>query len=144
MYNDYTAYLGNQRAIFSKLSDIDFDDLTMVEILNDSGNGVVMKRPLDRPALKSVNDSYKLIGVEGRAVIGTLETDEDKMKSLVRRWRVTGNAGRVGRLFRRMMATDDKKMESGMVRELFNNDQTYNALTSNHGMEHRLVFIKIV
>jgi hypothetical protein len=141
VYSDYVAYLANQQTVFDCLADVENIDKTMVQILNDSGSGVSMKRPLDRPALKSVNDSYKLIGVEGRAVVGTLETDEDKMKSLVRRWKVTGNAGRVGSLFRRMIASGGK-MESGMVRELFNNDQTYNALTSNHGMGHRLVFRK--
>lgn len=142
VYSDYMAYLANQQIVFDCLNDIENADKTMVQILNESGNGIAMKRPLDRPALKSVNDSYKLIGVEERAITGSLETDEDKMKSLVRRW-MEGNGGNVGRLFRRMMNTEDKKMDSGMAREIVKSQAAVINLT-NPGLQHgyHLIFGK--
>jgi hypothetical protein len=139
MYNDYTAYLGNQQAIFSKLSDPDFDDLTMSEILGKCDVVMKMKNKLDRPALKNVNSDYS--DSCSSVSVGSVDMDLDKMRRLINSWRVDGAAGRVGSLFRQMIDCGGK-MESGMVRDVIGDSQ-YNALTSRNQVgEWKLIYIK--
>jgi hypothetical protein len=131
--------LGNQQAIFSKLSDPDFDDLTMSEILGKCDVVMKMKNKLDRPALKNVNSDYS--DSCSSVSVGSVDMDLDKMRRLINSWRVDGAAGRVGSLFRQMIDCGGK-MESGMVRDVIGDSQ-YNALTSRNQVgEWKLIYIK--
>ena len=134
VYNDYVGYLANQSVVFKGLT----SGMTMAKILENSGECVKLKRPLDRPALKNVNMEYR----EASRVVATVDMDLDKMRRLVSSWRVEGASGNVGRLFRLMMANDGHKMESCMVREYLpktNYDATTN---SNTSLRWNLVFGK--
>ena len=134
VYNDYVGYLANQSVVFKGLT----HGMTMAKILENSGECVKLKRPLDRPALKKVNMEYR----EASRVVASVDMDLDKMRRLVSSWRVEGASGNVGRLFRLMMANDGHKMESCMVREYLpktNYDATTN---SNTSLKWNLVFGK--
>jgi hypothetical protein len=134
VYNDYVGYLANQSVVFKGLT----HGMTMAKILENSGECVKLKRPLDRPALKKVNMEYR----EASRVVASVDMDLDKMRRLVSSWRVEGASGNVGRLFRLMMANDGYKMESCMVRDIIGRNSYDSIAGENRTLHWNLVFRK--
>lgn len=142
MYNDYSAYLSNQRVIFSKLSDSRFVDLTMAEILAKCDGVMNIKNKLDRPALKNVNSDYSDSCSTGSASSrGVVDMDLDKMKRHVRRWKNEVNETAVARLFREMVANGGR-LENEETAKYFESPGAYNSLTTRHMSNHNCVFRK--
>lgn len=138
VYDDYIGYLENQQNIFSRLSGGGMD-MTMAEILSDSGVGVRVRRSLDRPALKNVNLEYSSSSSSGSTCDGVV--DPDKMHRLVDSWRVDGNGTAIARLFRRMLANGGK-LESGLVREMVGEAPASSMTLAHHHGKWNLVFRK--
>lgn len=146
VYRDYSNYLYNQQLVYSSTNDN--PDLTVMEILKivDSKK---LGRKLDRPALKSVNSDYSKSCIN-RGIEMNPEDSEDKMKRLVTSWASIENNTQIARLFRDMIRSDGK-MASELVREYFNGDGTYSAVTGRNeqhmwdlvfGKQNRHHFIK--
>lgn len=141
MYSDYSAYLKNQKLVFSKLANPYYRDLTMAEILDDCEDSHALKNILDRPILKKVNTEYSDSTDSGIGSERVLDNDPDKMKRLVNTWSIEGNAGRIGSLFRRIKQNGGR-LESLIVRDLLS-PTNYDATTNtNTSLRWNLVFRK--
>jgi hypothetical protein len=142
VYNDYTGYLKNQKIAWDALSDVGNAGLDICSILLGCSGSVKLNRPLDRPGLVNVNNSFKEVGVVRRGSgEGEGEYDENKMHRLVDSWKVVTNTTAIARLFRRMLDCEGK-MESGIVREMIPGQGPYDSLTSNHMSRWNSVFRK--
>lgn len=141
VYDDYNAYLENQKSVFDRLEE-GFGDMTMAEILSESGVAKSIRRTVDRPNLKSVNNEYSSSCKTSSSTNGPIEVyDENKMHRLVDSWKDAENDTAIARLFRRMLANGGR-LESGVVREMVG-DGPMSAMTlSHHAREYNLVFKK--
>jgi hypothetical protein len=115
VYDDYTAYIGNQKLVWDALGSEANRELDICKILLSCEGATALKRPLDRPTLGNVNREFKEVGVVASSV--DLEYDTNKMHRLVDSWRVESNMTAIARLFREMWECDGKKMASELVRE---------------------------
>jgi hypothetical protein len=85
VYEDYKSYLKNQEQIFKKLSGAGME-MTMAEILADSGQALPVRRSLDRPALKIVNKEYSSSSSSTGGSDSDTEYDTSKMHRLIDKW----------------------------------------------------------
>jgi hypothetical protein len=141
VYEDYKSYLKNQEQIFKKLSGAGME-MTMAEILAESGQALPVRRSLDRPALKIVNKEYSSSSSSTAGSDSDTEYDTNKMHRLVDSWKSGSNNTAVARLFREMIASDGNKMESTLVREIVGAN-SYGAVAGrNTSLYWNLIFKK--
>jgi hypothetical protein len=143
VYDDYMAYIGNQKLVWDALGCSDNSELDICSILLSCEGATALKRPLDRPTLGNVNRDFKQVGVVARS---EFEFDADKMHRLVDSWKVESNSTAIARLFREMWNSDGKKMASDLVRERVEdnteNGSFYTNMTSPSRNMYNLVFRK--
>jgi hypothetical protein len=137
VYQDYKNYLGNQEIVWNALGDERNREKDICSILLGCG-GAKINRPIDRPALVSVNLAFREVGNLPR---DNLDWDEDKMHRLVDSWKLESNGSAVSLAFRKIW-NNGGRLDSRLVRECFANRGPYDALTSNHVSDHNLIFRK--
>jgi hypothetical protein len=135
VYQDYKNYLGNQEIVWNALGDERNREKDICSILLGCG-GAKINRPIDRPALVSVNLAFREVGNLPR---DNLDWDEDKMHRLVDSWKLESNTTAIARLFRTMLR-DGGRLESSSVKEMISRTN-YDAMTnSNTSLKWSLVF----
>lgn len=139
VYQDYSGYISNQNKAWDVLDTQENQSKTICSILLECDGVVSLKRPLDRPALKLVNQEYS--HTTSSSGIIPLENNEDKMKRLVRRWKNEVNETSVARLFRDMI-NNNGRLESNLVETYFDNIQSVDSLTRHHDNMWCSVFSK--
>jgi hypothetical protein len=141
VYDDYMAYIGNQKLVWNALSDEVNSELDICSILLNCEGATKIRRPLDRPTLPSVNRNFGEVGVRD-VPVGSEEYDTDKMHRLVNSWRITGNGTAIARLFREMWDSEGKKLANERTREIIG-DNAYGAVAGrNTSLYWNLVFRK--
>jgi hypothetical protein len=140
VYGDYSGYISNQNKVWESLDTEENQDRTICSILSGCENVTRIKRPLDRPALKQVNLEYSNTTTSSGSNT-VLETDEDKMKRHVRRWKNQINQTGVAKLFRDIVENSNT-MENSRVKTYFETIGPYNALTNSNRAGHNTVFRK--
>ena len=141
-YKDYQGYISNQNKVWEALSLEENRFKTIFEILETCKNVVQLKRPLDRPALKSVNSEYE----EKCSSVGSGETipvdmNLSVMKRHVMRWKNPSNMTAVARVFREII-DNGGRLESFMIREIMGENGTTNLTTSALSHGYNLIFRK--
>ena len=140
VYKDYVGYISNQKLAWNALNSDENSEKDICTILLGCGDAVKINRPIDRPALVSVNKKFGDVG-DNRGLERESDWDEDKMHRLVDSWKVPGNTTAIARLFRRMLECDGK-MESGLVREMISKTNHDAMTNSNTSLRWSLVFRK--
>jgi hypothetical protein len=140
VYEDYSGYISNQNKVWESLDTEENQDRTICSILSGCENVTKIKRPLDRPALKLVNLEYSNTTTSSGSNTA-LETDESKMKRLVRRWKNQISQTGVAKLFRDIVENSNT-MENSRVKTYFETIGPYNALTNSNRAGHNTVFRK--
>jgi hypothetical protein len=132
VYGDYSGYISNQNKVWESLDTEENQDRTICSILSGCENVTRIKRPLDRPALKQVNLEYSNTTTSSGSNTA-LETDEDKMKRFVRRWKNEVNQTDIAKLFREMIE-ENGRMETSVIKSKIGEAPT-GSLTSlrHHG-----------
>jgi hypothetical protein len=97
-----------------------------------------LERPLDKPRLKKVNESYKQASSSS---IVPRQQDPDKIKRLILSWSKKTNVSAVARLFRDIILNDGT-MDNETVKTYFKTQTFVNNLTDNHKGNYRLIFRK--
>ena len=140
VYNDYIGCLGNQKIVYSKLS----EGASVRELYRVSEGITRLSRAIDRPGLNGVNSGYREDCLVGSKV-GVSSDDgawlPDKMKRLVRSWATVSNMTQIARLFRAMILNGGM-MKSVEVRGYFDSEGAYGAITEKHDNGWNMVFRK--
>ena len=140
VYNDYIGCLGNQKIVYSKLS----EGASVRELYRVSEGITRLSRAIDRPGLSSVNSGYREDCKAG-ALVGVASEDgawlPDKMKRLVRSWSAVSNMTQIARLFRAMILNGGM-MKSAEVRGYFDTIQSVNSMTQINNNDWHMVFRK--
>jgi len=124
MYDDYQNYLKNQRIVFSDLDNPNHRNKTISEILEISGEAQKLQNKLDRPGLKKTNTNYdSSCSGNSSDPENIQDTNIDKMKRLVRRWKNEVNLTTIAKVFRTMVQNNGTLESSNILNIIRENTQ---------------------
>jgi hypothetical protein len=139
VYEDYSGYIHNQSKVWESLSS--GGTSTMSEILSGCSGVTSLSRPLDRPALKKVNSDYTWSCSGSSSSSGSVDMDLDKMRRLIKSWKVTTNNTAVAKLFREMVQ-NGAKLNNQRVLEIMGSGPMSSMTLENYTRKWILVFRK--
>lgn len=117
VYQDYLGYVGNQKLAWDSLRSVENSELDICSILLGCDGVTQINRPIDRPGLVSVNDSFKEVGKTEQE--RTLRSDDPiRMHRLVDIWKLNTTNTAIARLFKNIWRAEGSKIDSEAVRRM--------------------------
>lgn len=138
IYTSYINYLQNQNMIYNAIKKVENKNLLLKDVINNLELHK-LKRKLDRPILRSVNDNYN------EASKNSKEIDPEKMHRLVDSWEKATNNDTVAKIFRLLISNETKSLPQKFIKQFVLNDKKHinyehNLHDINHSAKWACVF----